>query len=86
MAGGGNSAESLEEIVKEGVNTFVTGITIRNVHSEKAHAYARQNGINILGGTHYSTEKPACQAICDYFVKLGIPSKFIEDIPVFKDL
>jgi len=85
-AGGGNIVGLLEEIAREGCNTFITGITVRNAHSEKAHSYAAQNGISILGGTHYSTEKPACQAMCNYFVKLGIPAEFIEDIPVFEDL
>lgn len=85
-AGGGNIVGLLNEIVNEGVNTFVTGITVKNSHSEKAHNYAKNNGINILGGTHYSTEKPACQAMCDYFMRLSLPSEFIEDIPVFEDL
>jgi len=85
-AGGGNMVEILEKIAGEGVNTFVTGVTIRNSHTQKAHDYAREKGINILGGTHYSTEKPACQSMCDYFKKLGLPSEFIEDVPVFEDL
>jgi len=86
VAGGGNTMSVLEEIVEEGVNTFLTGITVRNEHSEISHRYAEDTEINILGGTHYSTEKPACQAICDYFVKLGLPSEFIEDVPVLEDL
>ena len=85
-AGGGNMVEILEKIAGEGVNTFVTGVTIRNSHTQKAHDYAREKGINILGGTHYSTEKLACQAMCDYFKKLGLPSVFIEDSPVLEDL
>lgn len=85
-AGGGNIVEILEKIAGEGVNTFVTGVTVRNSHSEKAHNYAREKGINILGGTHYSTEKPACQAMCDYFTKLGLPSEFIEGTPGLEDL
>ncbi len=85
-AGGGNIPELLEEIANEGVNTLVTGITIKKGQSLKAHDYARDKGINILGGTHYSTEKPACQAMCSYFTKLGLPSEFIDDAPVLEDL
>jgi len=54
--------------------------------SHEAHAYARQRGISILGGTHYSTEKFACQAMVKYFTKLGIPAQFIPDIPVMEDM
>lgn len=84
--GGGNEVEILEEIVKEGVNTYVTGVTVKSDHSKKAHEYAKQNGINILGGTHYSTEKFACIAMCEYFKKIGLPSKFIEDKPITEDI
>jgi putative NIF3 family GTP cyclohydrolase 1 type 2 len=85
-AGGGNIVQIHEEISREGVNLLVTGITIRNNYTQKVHDYAREKGINILGGTHYTTEKPACQAMCDYFQKLGLPSEFIEGTPGLEDL
>ena len=85
-AGGGNLVQVHEEIAHEGVNLLVTGITIRNSYTQKTHDYAREKGINILGGTHYTTEKPACQAMCDYFKKLGLPSEFIEGTPGLEDL
>ena len=86
VAGGGNIPELLEEIAVEGVNTLVTGITVKNAHTLKAHDFARDKGINILGGTHYSTEKPACQVMCSYFTQLGLHSEFIDDAPVLEDL
>jgi len=86
VAGGGNDVEILEEAVKAGVNTFVTGITAKNDYSKNAHEYAEQNGINILGGTHYSTEKFACIAMFEYFRKNGLPSEFIEDKPIMEDM
>lgn len=86
IAGGGNAVEMLEEIAESGVNVLVTGITARNDHSQKAHDYAKEHNINILGGTHYSTEKFACIAMCKYFENLGLPSKFIEDKPVMEDI
>ncbi len=64
IAGGGNDVDMLEEISKAGVNTFVTGIAVKNEHSSKAHAHAEKRGINILGGTHYSTEKWLLTRIC----------------------
>lgn len=86
IAGGANDIEFLQQIVDEGVNTFVTGITAKNSHSQKAHDFAKEHKINVLGGTHYSTEKFACIAMCDYFKKLGLESKFIEDEPVMEDM
>ncbi|MEK6969268.1 MAG: Nif3-like dinuclear metal center hexameric protein [Nanoarchaeota archaeon] len=86
IAGGGNDVEMLEEIAKAGVNTFVTGITAKNDHSKKAHEFAEKHRINILGGTHYSTERFACITMVDYFKKMGLPSEFIEDKPVMEDM
>jgi putative NIF3 family GTP cyclohydrolase 1 type 2 len=86
VAGGGNDVEILKEVFNEGVNTFVTGITAKNDHSKLAHDFAKENKINILGGTHYSTEKFACMAMCEYFKKNNLLSEFINDSPVLEDL
>jgi len=84
--GGGNKIEFLKEIIKEGVNTLVTGVTVKNDYSKEAHEFAQQNRINLLGGTHYSTEKFACITIIDYFKSFGLPCEFIEGKPGFEDL
>lgn len=86
IAGGGNDVDSLKDIAKAGINTFVTGITIKNEHSKQAHDFAEKNRINILGGTHYSTEKFACISMIDYFYKFGLPAEFIEDQPGLEDM
>ena len=86
VAGGGNSVDILSDIAKEGVNTFVTGITLKNKHSEDAHKYAEKHKINLIGGTHYSTEAFACIAMCNYFKKLELSAEFIEDKPVIEDM
>jgi len=86
VTGGGFFVDVLKEVVNEDVNTYITGITAKNSHSAEAHRFAEENKINILGGSHYSTEKFACMAMCDYFIKLGLPSEFIEDEPVLEDL
>jgi len=86
IAGGGNDIEHLQQVVDEGVNTFVTGITVKNDYSQKAHDFAKEHKINILGGTHYSTEKFACIAMCDYFKDLGLESEFVEGKPGMEDL
>jgi putative NIF3 family GTP cyclohydrolase 1 type 2 len=89
VAGGGTDAGILDEIVKLGINTFVTGITVCQNNYEpsvRAHEIAKKNGINLIGGTHYSTEKFACMKILEYFEAQGIPSEFIENDPDMGDL
>jgi len=86
VAGGGLMLEVVQEIVAAGCNTLVTGLTLCNTFTQSAHDYARQNGLNILGGTHYSTEQFACVALCDYFKKLGLPAQFVADEPQLQDL
>lgn len=86
VAGGGDDLEILQEILKAGINTFITGLSIKNDYSKKAHEFAEKNKINILGGTHYSTEKFACISLVDYFKKLGLESEFIPDAPVLEDM
>ena len=85
IAGGGLS-EDIEEISKNGVNTFVTGISVRNEYSKKSHEFAREYKINILGGTHYSTEKFACIEMIKFFSKFGLPTEFVSDEPVLEDM
>jgi putative NIF3 family GTP cyclohydrolase 1 type 2 len=86
VAGGGNDIDVLEEIVKTGATTFVTGITALNPHSKDAHEFAKKHKISILGGTHYSTEKFACIAMVDYFKRQGLESEFIDGKPGLEDL
>ncbi len=86
VAGGGNNVEILEEVLSEGINTFITGITSKNEHSKMAHDFALKNRINILGGTHYSTEKFACISMIDYFTKIGVSAKYLDDEPVIEDM
>jgi putative NIF3 family GTP cyclohydrolase 1 type 2 len=50
------------------------------------HRIARENKINLVGATHYSTEKFACMAIAKYFAGLGIETEFIEGTPCMEDL
>jgi putative NIF3 family GTP cyclohydrolase 1 type 2 len=86
VVAGGGLDETIQEIAQEGANLFVTGISAKTAHSQKAHEFAEQHGISILGGTHYSTEKFACQAMVEYFKKLGLPCEFVEDDPVMEDM
>jgi putative NIF3 family GTP cyclohydrolase 1 type 2 len=85
-AGGGNQPFVLQELVENNIHTLVTGITLKNDVSAEAHEFAEKNGINMIGGTHYSSEKFACIALCKYFEKTGLPAEFIDDKPCFEDM
>ncbi|UCD00609.1 MAG: Nif3-like dinuclear metal center hexameric protein [Promethearchaeota archaeon] len=86
VAGGGNEIDIIQEIIDLGINTYVTGISAINEYSQKTHEFEKENGINLIGGTHYSTEKFACIALYKYFEKLGLDCEFIEDHPVMEDM
>ncbi|TAK96046.1 hypothetical protein EPO05_02725 [Patescibacteria group bacterium] len=82
VAGGGNMPEIITELHSLGINTYVTGVT-RQVEAYQPsvdfHRLAQEHRINVLGGTHYSTEKFACLAMVEYFQKLGLPTEFLPD-------
>ena len=86
VVAGGGLDDTIEEIAQNKVNVLVTGITVKNDHSKKSHDFAKKHRINILGGTHYSTERFACISIVDYFKKMRLLSEFIEDEPVMEDM
>ncbi|MDP3918806.1 MAG: Nif3-like dinuclear metal center hexameric protein [Nanoarchaeota archaeon] len=86
IAGGGFELEEMKNAYKEGCNLFITGVTQKSDFHKKNHEWAMKNGMNVIGATHYSTEKFACINMCDYFKKLGIDSEFIEDSPMKEDM
>ena len=82
----GGDAELLGEVVQVGVNIYLTGITAKGGRTQEGHDFAEEHGLNILGGTHYSTEKFACISMVDYFRDIGLPCEFIEEIPGLEDM
>jgi len=86
VAGGGNDMDVLPAVAEKGVNTLITGITVNNERYAEVHQYEKVNRINILGGTHYSTEKFACIKMVDYFIHCGLSSEFISDLPCMEDI
>jgi putative NIF3 family GTP cyclohydrolase 1 type 2 len=86
VAGGGNDMDVLPQVHEKGVNVLITGLSMHNARTTPVHQYEKDNRINLLGGTHYSSEKFACINICKYFRKLGIPAQFLADKPVMEDL
>ena len=86
VAGGGNDKSVVKEVIENGVNVLVSGISVSNEFSADVHNLEKENGINLIGATHYSSEKFACIAMCNYFKKLGLQSEFVKDVPCLKDL
>ena len=85
-AGGGNDIGLVNGMIENNIKVLVTGVTAHNEVSAEVHAFEKENHINVLGGTHYSTEKFACQKMCTYFERIGLPSVFVEETPVFEDM
>lgn len=89
LGAGGNFPEEITEVAGLGINTFVTGLTKPSkgyLPSLETHRLAKENKVNIIGATHYSTEKFACIAMAEYFKKLGLLAEFIAGEPDLNDL
>ena len=89
VAGGGNAASEYRYLHEKGINVYLTGITRQTEGfppSIEAHEAAKECGVNILAGSHYSTEKFACIKAVEYFAKLGIDGEFVPDVPDFADM
>ncbi len=87
MAGGAKSTEIYEQLAAYGVNTFITGVT--NPETEwvaRIHEAARTHRINLVGGTHYSTEKFAVLEMLRYFRAMGLEAAFLPETPRMVEL
>ena len=84
--GGGNAMLVINEMIENNIKTLITGVTIVNDYSQETHIFEKENKINVLGGTHYSSEKFAPIEMCKYFNNLGLQSNFIDDSPDLFDL
>jgi putative NIF3 family GTP cyclohydrolase 1 type 2 len=88
-AGGGCVDFVARELSALGVNTYLTGCTKPIPSFEpnmEFHRIARESKINVVGATHYSTEKYACMSMVEYFAGLGLEAEFVEGTPRMEDL
>ncbi len=88
-AGGGSYPFVATELADLGINVYLTGFTKPLQYFEPTmefHKIAKDNQINVIGATHYSTEKYACISMVDYFKKLGICAAFLEGKYFLEDL
>jgi putative NIF3 family GTP cyclohydrolase 1 type 2 len=89
VAGGGSAGFAAREIAEMGINMYITGCTrkVPFVESiEEFHRIVEESKINVIGATHYSTEKYACIAMVRYFGKLGMQAEFLEGRYYLEDL
>jgi len=86
VAGGGNNIGTVTEMIENDVDVLITGISVNNEDYSEIHKLEQKHHINVLGGTHYSTEKFACEKMCIYFEKLGLASTFIKGEPILEDM
>jgi putative NIF3 family GTP cyclohydrolase 1 type 2 len=88
IGGGGNFPEIVEELAETDVRMYITGVTKKNPDWEPSfrfHEICDEHEINVVAGTHYSTEKFACIAMLKFFDLHGVPSEFVEGKPNFHD-
>jgi len=88
-AGGGSYPFVATELAELGINLYLTGFTRPLPHFRPTmdfHRIAEENFINVVGATHYTTEKYACMAMVDYFRELGLPAEFLEGNYCLEDL
>ncbi|MEW6355971.1 MAG: Nif3-like dinuclear metal center hexameric protein [Planctomycetota bacterium] len=86
VAGGGDQINILKAAIKCGCTTYVTGTAVarwsRDVIREgnlEFHNLAREARVNLIGATHYNTEKWAVQDVARFLKQHGVPARFVED-------
>jgi len=57
-----NDEGVVNELIANGLNVLISGLSLNNSYSAAAHQLEEANKINLIGGTHYSSEKYACIA------------------------
>ncbi len=82
MTGSARSTEAYDWLTDLNINTFVLGVTAPTVdYTIAIHEAAKAKRINLIGGTHYSTEKFAPMAMCRWFRHMGLDAEFIPEQP-----
>lgn len=91
VAGGGDEPEILKEAYKLGADTMIGGtiehkwgLPFIQENNKKFRDLNKELKLNLIGGTHYGTERPAMQRLVEFFEKLNLKSTFIEDESLLK--
>lgn len=92
VTGGGAQKRLIIEAKGLGIDTYITGVTKQNEWppsksmTEEFFATAKKFNINVIGASHYLTEKFALEFSMPYFSRLGVPAEFIEDLEAWNRL
>lgn len=84
VAGGGDQLDIVKEAQELGCTTYITGTAVHRwgrltQANQEFRDYARKAGINLIGGTHYNTEKCAVRDVATFLNEHGIKAEFLED-------
>jgi putative NIF3 family GTP cyclohydrolase 1 type 2 len=86
VAGGGDLPDLLQMAHDHGCDTLLTG-TVENRFAvpaiqelnKKFHELNTRLQLNLIGGTHYGTERPAMIRVVEMFTKYGVRCEYCED-------
>jgi len=86
VAGGGDMPDVLQQAYDLGCDTFLTGtvehrwsIPFVQESNRKFHELNRRLKKNLIGGTHFGTERPAMVYVTELFEEYGIECQYCED-------
>ncbi len=91
VTGGGFVPELIREAKEKGCNTYITGIITANASEYSKTNYSKtlgsvkKIGFNLIGASHYLTEKWAMEFSVPYFQQFS-ETEFIEDKSALKRL
>lgn len=84
VAGGGDQPEILKAAIEAGCTTYVTGTAMHRWArmrraNEEFRKVACEAQVNLIGGTHYNTEKWAVRDVATFLGQNGVDARFVED-------
>jgi len=86
VAGGGDLPDLLQQVYDFNCDTLLTGtvehrwnVPFIQEGNKQFHELNKKLKINLIGGSHYGTERPAMIKFTEYITQLGIECRYIED-------
>ena len=84
VAGSGDQLDIIKEAQQLGCTTYITGTAVHRWErmtktNQEFRDYACKTEINLVGGTHYNTEKCAVQDVAALLNQHGFQAEFVED-------
>jgi putative NIF3 family GTP cyclohydrolase 1 type 2 len=86
VAGGGDMPDILQQAKDYGCDTYLTGMiehrwenAMIQESNKKFHELNKQLKLNLIGGTHFGTERPAMVSVVKFFKDIGVDAEYCED-------